>query len=84
MPNRAAVYHAIDTERTYQDKRWGGHDHDVRKSVGDFVVYMDYYMGLLKKALSTETDPGPALDQLRKVTALGVACMEVHGASRRK
>jgi hypothetical protein len=98
---RERAYSAIDSERTYQDKRWGR----VREKIGDdkmltgsstlgqgvgnrsldeFVLYMEGYLRDLVHLASHTNDPAPKLEFVRKVTALGVACMEQHGAPMRK
>lgn len=91
MVNRDEVYSAIDSERDYQDmriKRDGttapGPEH--YHSPEEFVMYMDYYLGLAKQSASTIWGPAckPAMMEIvRKVTALGVAAMEQNGAPRR-
>lgn len=88
MASRAEVYHALDTERTYQESRWNsttttsGGQH----SVSEFVLYMEYYLQECRRLLSTQASPKSeqdGLDFVRKVTALGVACMEQNGAPPR-
>ncbi len=92
MPTREEVYAALDSERNYQVSRaeavsgegTGEHAH----SVEEFVLYIDDYLTELKHQLSrtwTPTGEVPeALNTLRKVTALGVAAMEQHGAPKRE
>lgn len=86
MASRAEVYAALDTERTYQIEKWGD-DHDGGHTVTEFLVYMRDYV---EEALHTvtreadETANPKALDIVRKVAALGVACMERHGAPVRR
>lgn len=83
---RSTIYTAIDAERDYQDamaaKAHGDPSNDSKKALEQFVLYMDAYMTTLKHELSTTWGPnayeGP-LHTLRKVVALGVAAMEVHG-----
>jgi hypothetical protein len=83
---REEVYAALDSERAYQDAKVfanGGQPH--QHELESFVLYMDSYLHELKEQLSRiwTTDgnlPLVALDTLRKVTALGVAAMEQHGA----
>lgn len=93
MPNRQAVYAALDSERAYQERRAqeaGTLPGAVRPhSVEEFVLYMDDYMTELKRQLSRtwtadRSAPPEALATLRKVTALGVAAMEQHGAPLRE
>ena len=90
MPDRQQVYSAIDTERAYQDKlivqTYGdlnAHNH----SLEEFIMYMEVLLADAKKILSTVWGPKAqeqALPIVRKVTALGVAAMEEHGAPRRE
>ncbi len=80
---REDVYKVIDSERDYQDTKWGGAEHDSKHSVGDFLVYMRNYLTQAEKAYSTELDATGALNALRKVTALGVACMEHNPTEKR-
>ena len=86
MSNRTQVYRVLDGERAYQDAKGianGGEPH--RHELESYVLYMDDYMTELKHTLSrvwvsNGRAPEQALDTLRKVTALGVAAMEQHGA----
>lgn len=90
MQYRERVYRALDGERAYQDAKGiaaGGEPH--RHELESYVLYMDDYMTELKHTLSrTWVDDGQApvqaLHILRKVTALGVAAMEEHGAPVRE
>lgn len=77
--NRQVVYTILDEERVYQDKIWKGKSHDL----GNWIIYMEHYLNRAKKELSTETSDIPALHQLRKLVALGVACFEQHGVPSR-
>lgn len=81
---RTDVYAAIDSERDYQDKKWGGQPHDVAHSLGDWITYMQHHLNRATEALSTQTTEHNALAAVRKVTALGVACMEQIGAPIRR
>ena len=80
---REEVYNIINKERDYQDSLWGGRPHDEFKSVGDFIVYMDRYMTQVKEEYTTKAGNTAALDQLRKVVALGIACFEYNGVPPR-
>ena len=79
--NRQDVYRNIDIERSYQDSIWG--TLDEVNSVGDFLCYMKRF---LDKAMQENNPEHPfhSLDNIRKITALGVACMEAHGVVARK
>ena len=87
---RQEVYAAIDGERAYQATRWntsttatGGKHEDVTS----WLVFMRDYVEEALHFLSRNGEPGAtrfALHNVRKVTALGVACMETLGAPRRE
>lgn len=85
--NRSAVYRVIDGERKYQDQKWGGPTHDQQHSIPEWLIYMRDYIEEAMHACSRLPDEEAmplALDNIRKVTAMGVACMEIHGAPERK
>jgi len=81
--SRAQVYAALDSERDYQQLRWPEHFH----SITEYLTYMRDY---IEEALHIESrqdfktaDP-MALEIVRKVATLGVACMQEHGAPLRQ
>ncbi len=81
---RDEVFDVLDGEREYQIEKWG----ERVTPIGDFLVYMQDY---LTQAFNQATRvPGPdlltenTLATIRKVTALGVACMEQWGAPSRQ
>ena len=90
MSTRKEVYAAIDSERAYQnamaDKAYGDPSNDYNKSLETFALYMQSYQNQLVDQLSRTWGPdaykGP-LDTIRKIAALAVAAMEVHGAQPR-
>ena len=86
---REEVYKAIDGERNYQDDRWNESTTTSAglHSVTEFVLYMEHYLTETRRLLSTQASPKAeqdGLDFIRKVTALGVACMEQNGVVKRK
>jgi len=84
---QAAAFEAILSEREYQDMRQERDAGQTFHSVEDFLLFMQHYM-TKTIAVASETwgpDAKPkTLDMMRKVVALGVACMEQHGAPRRE
>jgi hypothetical protein len=81
---RARVYAAIDTERDYQDRLPATRTDGQPRTVGDYLVMLDYY---LRQAIDRWTmSPGDAqaLDAVRKVAGICVHCMEDHGAPCRQ
>lgn len=79
---RNEVYKIIDSERDYQDMKWGP-QHDRHHEVESFVLYMEDYLQETRKNLSRNGGVEKGLDSLRKVVALGIACFESHGVSER-
>jgi hypothetical protein len=87
--SRQEVTLAVHDERDYQEKlkaaAHGGpnaHEHEIPA----YIVYMEHYIAKAKAITSTDWSPQSnerALHELRKVTALGFACMEAHGAPTR-
>jgi len=96
MATRKEVYNAVDSERDYQDKMWGDRlsgnrlpISSLRQSGGDrtvdeFILYMQGYMNDLVHKGSHFCDTPDKMELVRKVTTLGVACMEQHGAPERE
>jgi len=88
-PNeRLDAMQAIHDERRYQAERWNEHTTSTagRHSVTEFLVYMRDYVEEALHVVSREADPEAsekALHIVRKVAALGVACMEQNGVRRR-
>lgn len=76
--NRSNVFNAIDSERDYQDRKWGTpaeHPHEV----GGYLTLMDVHLQRAKAAWACANNDNEALEALRKVLAIGVACAEQHG-----
>jgi regulation of enolase protein 1 (concanavalin A-like superfamily) len=79
---RSRVYEAIDSERDLQDRKWGTvqeHPHEV----GGWLTIMRKLMADAEAAWASKSDDRPALAEIRKVIAVGVACCEQHGVSFR-
>lgn len=82
---RRDVYLALDSEREYQHKKWGSETHTVT----EYLLYMEHSLFLARAmasslSMSDEANKRKVLDCVRKVTALGVVCMEDEGAPRRE
>lgn len=90
MSTRKQVYAVIDSERNHQidmaEKAHGDPCNDRKKSLEEFALYMDDYVREMKTQLSRtwglDAYRAP-LDTIRKITAVGVAAMEVWGAQPR-
>lgn len=85
---RKDVYVVLDGERDYQDSRWNA-DTTVtegKHSVAEFALFMDDYLREARTQLSRNGEPEAsqmALDTLRKVVGMGIACFEQHGVPAR-
>lgn len=80
---------AIESELDYQRRRWGFRDDDgnfdyAPHSVGEFILIMEQQLSLARAAWGDSSCDDQALEQLRKVTALGYQCFEQHGCPLRK
>jgi len=89
---RQDVYAAIDSERDYQDSRWGSKLSGERaapegeggnRSLDEFILYIQNYAANLGAFASTSSDWQEKLHKVRKVAGLCVAAMEQHGAPHR-
>lgn len=88
MATRSQAFHAIDTERDYQDQMRGNsarNQQSDNRELGSLILFMDTYLQKAKAAFSGPHPVGfdAALHEVRKVAALGVLAMELHGAPNR-
>ena len=91
MPTREEVYEAISSERDYQNK-WDetreahpelGSYMDRDKPVETWILWMEEYLSEARTGATNSIDKSGSLENIRKVAALAVACMEYHGVSKR-
>lgn len=80
---------ALKTERQYQVRRWGvrqpdGTFQELPHSKEDFLLYMQDYLSEAIRQISRSGDEQPALETIRKVVTLGIACFEQHGVPERE
>lgn len=76
------VFAAIEGEREYQERKHGHTDHRGIHSVTEWLVYIEQYLQQAKQIVTHHSDPDAskrALCVIRKVAAMGVACMEQNG-----
>ena len=80
---REDVYAIVDGERDYQDSKW------VNEPIHTPTEWLVYLQRYLTKAIITATDvPSEScnaliMEDIRKITAMGVASMEEHGCTPR-
>jgi hypothetical protein len=82
------VIQAIDSERDYQNRKWGnslsgGRPGKGERSVDEFALYIIAYADDLLKYAGHYASDTDKLEIIRKITSLGVHCMEQHGAPLR-
>ncbi|MEI7718397.1 MAG: hypothetical protein WCI72_00900 [archaeon] len=86
MPERKEVYDAIEGELSYQKALVKQQDFNTVKTVGEYLACLGVYLRKAEDAWNDESDHGenrPSLQQMRKIAALAVSCMEQHGAPTR-
>lgn len=76
---REQVYQLIDSERDYQDEKWGNLDH----SIDELILYISAYSNELVKIAGTTLNRDEKLNFVRKIGGLAVACLEKHGGKPR-
>lgn len=84
---RTEVYNRINDERDYQDANWGSRRQmdgmsDEDKSVAEWINYIEYHVAKAKNCVYNLDGVG-ATAELRKVAALAVRAMEIHGCPER-
>lgn len=85
---RTDVYKHLDTERDYQDLRWSPRREkndtpDAEKPPAEWINYMEYHLDAAKVEVYKLEDE-EALAHVRKVAALAVRCLELHGCPERE
>jgi hypothetical protein len=83
---RSEVYAAIDGERDYQDAQKGNskrHEGQPPMTPGEYILCMEKCLADARDTWYRPDGGWACLDFVRKVVALGVGCMELHGAPRR-
>jgi len=84
---RRDVYKCLDTERDYQDLRWTPRKEtngipDEQKPPEEWINYMEFHLAKAKEAVYFLREE-EALAEVRKVAALAVRCLELHGCPER-
>lgn len=86
---RHDVYKNIDNERDYQDWRWNANllrQDDVpdnEKPVAEWINYIEYHLNKAKNE-NYQLEKENTLAEIRKIAALAVRCLEIHGCPQRK
>lgn len=84
--DREYIYKSIDRERKYQDSKWspeGRPNSDENTPISAWLIYMEQMLNRAKDSIY-KLDEWGAMGNIRKLTALGVACMEYNEAPSRE
>lgn len=84
---RKAAYDALDSERDYQDAQRGNakrHEGAASLTPGEHILCMEKCLADARTAWYAPDGGKACLDYVRKVAAVGVACMELYGAPPRE
>ena len=89
MATREEVYHILDGERDYQDRVWNESTTSTggKHTVTEWLLFMQDYLDEARSYVSRHPEPqgsNQAAHTVRKIAAMGVACMEQNGAPRRE
>ena len=84
---RTDVYKCIDTERQYQDLRWSPRREkngtpDESKPPAEWINYIEFHVAKAKEEVYLLNEE-EALAHIRKVAALAVRWLEIHGCPER-
>ena len=80
--NRSEVYAAIDSERDYQDRKWGTTEQRP-KQVGSWLTLLRVILTDAEREWHGASGDEQALHELRKLAATATACLEQHGVPSR-
>ncbi len=80
--NRSLVFEAVNSERDFQDRKWGTVDRHPHE-VGGWITIMRKLLGDAEAAWASSAGDRSALEEIRKIIAVGVACCEQHGVTTR-
>lgn len=86
--NKEEVFNRVGGELDYQDVKWNNGERpdrvpDSDKPVSEWINYIEYHLERAKYKVYN-LNKEEALDEIRKVTALGTRCLMVHGCPARQ
>jgi len=81
--DRDLVYAALDSERDFQDAFLADKGLNPNKTVGEFLTLIRTYANRADYAWTGSPGDAGALEEIRKIAAICVSCMEKHGTTIR-
>lgn len=82
--NRDSVYDAINSERDFQETFIAEKGLKSEKTVGEYLTLIRTYCSRADIAWTFKSGDDSALNEIRKIAAICVACMERHGVKSRE
>lgn len=85
MPRPVSQLEAINAiveERNYQDNRWSSSSSMGHHETGAYITFLQRYLTEATLAITKDNEQS-ALNAIRKIGALAVACMEDNGVVNR-
>lgn len=81
---KSEIWFTINTERTYQNQKWQ-HDEPNARPIGvaGYVLTFKHYLDEAERGWVKSTGDEEALNSIRKLAAICVACLEHNGAPLR-
>jgi hypothetical protein len=77
MSTQQQVFDVLGSERQYQEHKWDDGKHEI----AGYILIMEHYLARARAACVRDSVTNyDVLNEIRKATAVGVACMEQHGA----
>jgi hypothetical protein len=85
---RTEVYKLIDGERDYQEIRWNNDSYqdrvpDEQKPPAEWLNYIKYHLERAEIS-NYELSKQDTMAEIRKIAALAVRAMEIHGCPKRQ
>lgn len=83
MPTREQVFEAINSERAYQEALKDAAGKITEHDISGYMIFMEDYLAEARRIAARDWSDDcnvNVLNKLRAVVALGVACLEIHGA----
>jgi len=83
---RSKVYEVIDGERSYQENLPSNRSEDAKRTrmVSEYLTMLDHYVRHAQDAWTLRAGIEVPLQDMRKIAALAVRCMEEWGAPPRE
>lgn len=79
---RQEAFDVVDSERDYQETRWGYISKENR-SLPEYFILIEAQIQTAKEKIINDADKTAAMDEMRKIAAIAIATIEKFGAFKR-